>query len=859
MKKRLPLKLLPLLFLLFTVNFFAQEGKLLLPENATIIKLDNGIRAILIENPASPMVGINTIVKVGSAYETFATSGMSHMLEHLLFNGTETMTQKELYDATDKIGAYNNANTSEYYTNFMMVAPAENIKKAMEIQADMLFRSTLPEKKFKKEKGIVLEEIAKTLANPQSQAERIVNSVVYRSHALSLPTLGTYETIKHMKRNDVYKFYKNYYVPNNMVVSVIGNFKTEQMIKLLKEIYGSESPGVIKYPNTPGWRTGLENLNNQPGESLYYGFYKGKQTELFLLYPLKSLSDAAADLLDMALQKNSSSFKSSIKKKFPDAIKRVSISTKSSPIKSFVQVKIILSSVKTALKIKDFVSKKISGLAFNLSEDEVKNEAIKAQTEFYKNIEKPHMFGIFNAEKFAVGGIETVLESYSPASIYKAAGEIKGIRVGGNPFAILIQPIKKEEAGGKAAKVEQRLFENGAGKPVVIAKKVPGDNLLAIHFLMMHKSLLEQKFGKDAAWLWHDAFGQRMKSPEIKKLSSSYGFDFTVNDNPFIPMDNIYLDPSFGYIRVEGLSSNIGGAISFLVEQMLSFKPTRKEFNKAKQNLAFVKMLSRQNKAKKIFNKTLSKVLYDSTSVVKTKSKTTYEKLLDFGKQYFNPENIIISVVSKASPERINELFNKFSRKTNLLFGDKRALRLKFNTIAKPAKIELAGGGEQSYLYFGFQKKIEAREKPVIKALSLLLSDRIIFNIREKQGLAYRMSAGVETLGNKAMFYVNMGTMPGNVDKLIPQFPKLFSPAVADSFTTSELQKSINMYLGRMMFRRLSSINQAYYLAHSYYFDGNVNADTQFLQALKKVTLKEVQAAARKYLHVENPVLIIVR
>ena len=67
------------------------------------------------------------------------------------------------------------------------------------------------------------------------------------------------------------------------------------------------------------------------------------------------------------------------------------------------------------------------------------------------------------------------------------------------------------------------------------------------------------------------------------------------------------------------------------------------------------------------------------------------------------------------------------------------------------------------------------------------------------------------------------------------------------------------MYLGRMMFRRLSSINQAYYLAHSYYFDGDIYADGEMLDALKKVTLNDVKRVAEKYLQVSNPVEVIVR
>jgi len=104
-----------------------------LPKGDSIYQLDNGIQVLLIENPALPMAGVNVAVKVGSAYETFSTSGMSHMLEHLLFNGTTSRDQKQLYDDVDLIGGYNNASTAEFYTNFMMVTPFDNIKKGMEI------------------------------------------------------------------------------------------------------------------------------------------------------------------------------------------------------------------------------------------------------------------------------------------------------------------------------------------------------------------------------------------------------------------------------------------------------------------------------------------------------------------------------------------------------------------------------------------------------------------------------------------------------------------------------------------------------------------------------------------------------
>ena len=120
----------------------------------------------------------------------------------------------------------------------MMVTPADKIYDGMQIQAGMLFHSILPEEKFEKEKGIVMEEIAKSLGNSREQEERNIISIIYNGHALSLPTLGTYETIEGMVRDDVYDFYKNYYVPNNMIMSIVGNFNRDEMLYKINGIYG---------------------------------------------------------------------------------------------------------------------------------------------------------------------------------------------------------------------------------------------------------------------------------------------------------------------------------------------------------------------------------------------------------------------------------------------------------------------------------------------------------------------------------------------------------------------------------------------------------------------------------------------
>ncbi len=104
-----------------------------------------------------------------------------------------------------------------------------------------------------------------------------------------------------------------------------------------------------------------------------------------------------------------------------------------------------------------------------------------------------------------------------------------------------------------------------------------------------------------------------------------------------------------------------------------------------------------------------------------------------------------------------------------------------------------------------------------------------------------------------------MGTRPANVDKLLPQYPDFFKQNRLDHITEEDLQRSINMYLSRMMFRRLSSINQVYYLAHSFYFHQKIDYDKIFFDGLKNIKLTDVRRVMDKYMNVKNPISVVIR
>lgn len=827
-----------------------------LPNGVSVHRLNNGLDVILIENQSLPMVGVNVVVKTGSAYETFATSGMSHMLEHLLFNGTISRTQKELYDDTDQIGGYNNANTGEYYTNYMMVVPTEHIQAGMEIQGDMLFRSILPEDKYEKEKGIVLEEIARSLSSRETQIETDIQSILYQGHSLSLPTLGTYSTIESISLDAVRQYYQGNYLPNNMVLSVIGNFDTSIMLEWVKNNYGQAAPGTVYRPKDAHLLNGFETPAFNPGK-IYHRSHADSMTVIHLAFVLPNdPKPGFFELMEEILSSEVEKLKAKAEQEF-NSFASLSAEIREFPVRTFLILKATTQNEENLDEIILFLTEAVNHIQFSMKRDAITAFTFSHITSFYKNLEKPHMFGIYNAHVFAQKGIDGFLNSFQPDIYADAAAALKHYKIREKPTVIFHHPM--DFTRHKTKNISNvKLFEHDGIGTTLIVKQNSNSSLMAVHYLFKHKARLEKEFGLNAAKILHDCFGQRMKSDAVKKMIAPFGLSFTVNDNPFIPMDNIYLHDDFGYIRVEGLAREFEEAIGFLNESFLDFIPTYTEFTKAMSNSqeGHSGMMGK-NEAKEMFDHLVNEQLYAPEEQLNTPPELTYESLLAFKNKYWLPENLIVSIVSPKSPELVQSLFSDFGTAQD---KDSEPVYDKvYQLNAESVSFEKEGGGSQSYLFWGFMKEIDPADKPGLTALSLILADKIVFDIREKQGMAYRIYAGINIKNNQALFSIKFGTRPENVDILIPQFPKLFSIEMLEDVDEAMLEKSINMYLGRMMFRRLSSINQAYYLGRSLYFEGDMNADTIFLEDLKSVTLDDINRLAKKYMDRGNPVSIIVR
>ncbi|MBL7055626.1 insulinase family protein [Candidatus Woesearchaeota archaeon] len=186
-------------------------------------KLSNGI-TIIFEKNQSSSVCVEVMVKTGSNDETAKEAGISHYLEHMLFEGTQKRANsREIANEIEKYGAEFNAYTTGDRTAYYIKIINKKFDKALEILSDMFLHSVFNEKIMEKEKKVILKEINMVTDDPRQHQWILLQQQLFSKHPAKNPTYGTKETVKNVSRKMLLDYYKKNYCANNIVISVVGN------------------------------------------------------------------------------------------------------------------------------------------------------------------------------------------------------------------------------------------------------------------------------------------------------------------------------------------------------------------------------------------------------------------------------------------------------------------------------------------------------------------------------------------------------------------------------------------------------------------------------------------------------------
>ncbi|MGN6387421.1 MAG: M16 family metallopeptidase [Verrucomicrobiota bacterium] len=209
-----------------------------LPPGTRLITLENGLVLIIREDPSAPVVSVQAWCKAGSIDEgKWLGAGLSHMLEHMLFKGTERREGGKIDQEVQDAGGYMNAYTSFDRTVYYINAPSTGTKIAIDILCDIMQNATLPQEEVEKEKQVILREMDMNQDDPSRRASRRLFETAYIRSPYRYTVIGYPDIFNEISREDIVAYYREKYAPNNTFFVVVGDIHASEVEAQFREAY----------------------------------------------------------------------------------------------------------------------------------------------------------------------------------------------------------------------------------------------------------------------------------------------------------------------------------------------------------------------------------------------------------------------------------------------------------------------------------------------------------------------------------------------------------------------------------------------------------------------------------------------
>jgi len=219
---------------------FVPRAETALSDRVSEKVLPNGLKVLLLENHRAPVVTFQVWYRVGSRNEDHDKTGLSHVLEHMMFKGTETIGPEELSQRIQENGGNYNAFTSYDFTGYFETMSADRIQVALDLEADRMKNLMLREQDFETEIKVVMEERRlRTEDDPKAFTMEQLAATAFQLQPYRWPIIGWMEDLTRLTVEDLKFYYWTYYTPSNAFLVVAGDFETEDMLPRIETAFGS--------------------------------------------------------------------------------------------------------------------------------------------------------------------------------------------------------------------------------------------------------------------------------------------------------------------------------------------------------------------------------------------------------------------------------------------------------------------------------------------------------------------------------------------------------------------------------------------------------------------------------------------
>ena len=421
-------------------------------------------------------------------------------------------------------------------------------------------------------------------------------------------------------------------------------------------------------------------------------------------------------------------------------------------------------------------------------------------------------------------------------------------------------------SAGNQGKYLKEVLPNGL---TIIVKHNPDSRVFAVDILGKNR----------AAWEKEDKIGitdfvnrmlvkgtEHKNARQIQEALDDIGAKLQTNDNPYIPYDDRYTWRAYTFIRFETIDEYANDGLKILYEIVSEPSFPEDEIDKMKSQVMGILGMSSGSTYQVCGNLYYSKLFENNPLAhpvmgdARTVSSYTRGDLEYQHKIFYNPPNLILTVVSNIEPKQVMKMIKK-------RFKNMQPYPIKLKEFEIPVAGKKMGvieaykpmEKEQVYIDMGtIIPGLKSEEAAPLTITLEILNSRLKLNLREKQGLAYSVGAGERFLGDFGWYTCAMGTGYENFEKaksgILAEIEKLKNEPVDQA----ELDKARNSLWGSMLMRNMSCINQAYNMAYYEYIGVGYDYDDGYRDRMDKVTAQDVQSAAQNYLDIDNYVFAFV-
>ncbi len=839
--------------------------------------LPNGLRVILQENHAAPVVSFNLWANVGSVNETDDEAGLCHLIEHMLFKGTTRRPVGQIAKEVEAAGGDMNAYTSFDETVFYINMSSKRLEVGLDILADAASDPTFDQEELVREKEVVVEEISRAEDNPSQMVSQDLFEKAFTVHTYRRPIAGNRETVRGVSRERLIAFYKKWYVAPNLIFIGVGNFQTDKILPQIEKLYSKIPDG-----SPPNQKIAVEPVQTDQRVVTRGMHVEGRYMDLAVPIPHFTHPDIPAiDILSHILGGGTSSrLEQVVKEK-----KQLVSSIVSYPYTPRYPCLLIIGSV-----LKDRALKETVGAIWK--EIERMKEAPPSAVEFARareNIRSSRVYERQTVEAMArkLGYCEGIAGDMNFEDEYfRRLSEITPEDVLGMaqkylcPERITLSYCHPENESWSAEKIRTWLPPRKPPTRLSVAKK---------------------------------------SCSEIQAFRLRSGVKLLVKENHILPLVSIR-SASLGGIRRETVQTNgINHLISLLVTKGTTHRTAREIAEETEnisghidcfmgRNLLGVRgsFLSEKTiEGMELFFDLLLHPSFPESEILMEKGHTytairneedslasvamkkflsgLYGKhpyglpalgtkesvrrlrrkdLIRYYEETIQPKNLILSVTGDVDAaeirERIEEKLANWKRPGKRLSSPSLPRRPK-----QPIEIVTKKKKLQAHIVYGFLgTSIKNRDRYSLDVMNAVLSGqggRLFLELRDKEGLAYAVNSSSSEGIEPGYFAVYMGTDPSKFDKALPGIQRELEKIRNDLITEEELERAKRFLIGNyeLDLQRIEAV--ASLIAYNEIYGLGREELDRFPEKIERVTRKDVFRVARKYILPERSVLSVIK